>query len=238
MLANGVPILQALDIVGDTAGNVLELSDSVELQMGAAITRTIAEIADQTNLLALNAAIEAARAGDMGRGFAVVADEVRTLGIRTNAETPTDAAQARKFGAEGIGLCRTEHMFFDANRITAVREMILADDEKSRRAALAKIAPMQKQDFVELFEIMAGLPVTAAIPAVRSADQTLLMGAAIPPAAPAPREPQRSPWTWVLLTLVVLGLIGGIAWLGLRLFGTPGGLGMTMRSGRVGKVWA
>ncbi len=88
------------------------------------------------------------------------ADEVRTLGIRTNAETPADAEQARKFGAEGIGLCRTEHMFFDGNRITAVREMILADDEKSRRAALAKIAPMQKQDFVELFEIMAGLPVT------------------------------------------------------------------------------
>src|SRR5262249_6433874 len=66
------------------------------------------------------------------------ADEVRTLGIRTNAETPVDAAQARKFGAEGIGLCRTEHMFFDGDRITAVREMIVADDEKSRRAALAK----------------------------------------------------------------------------------------------------
>jgi pyruvate, orthophosphate dikinase len=88
------------------------------------------------------------------------ADEVRTIGIRTNAETPADAAQARKFGAEGIGLCRTEHMFFDGDRITAVREMIVADDEKSRRAALAKIEPMQRQDFVELFEIMAGLPVT------------------------------------------------------------------------------
>jgi len=88
------------------------------------------------------------------------ADEFRELGIRTNAETPTDAAQARKFGAEGIGLCRTEHMFFEGDRIVAVREMILADDEKSRRAALAKIQPMQRQDFVELFEIMAGLPVT------------------------------------------------------------------------------
>jgi pyruvate, orthophosphate dikinase len=88
------------------------------------------------------------------------ADEFRTLGIRTNAETPADAAQARTFGAEGIGLCRTEHMFFDATRIAAVREMILADDEKSRRAALAKIQPMQRQDFVGLFEIMAGLPVT------------------------------------------------------------------------------
>ncbi|TAJ85595.1 MAG: pyruvate, phosphate dikinase [Reyranella sp.] len=88
------------------------------------------------------------------------ADEFRKLGIRTNAETPTDAAQARKFGAEGIGLCRTEHMFFDGDRIVAVRQMILADDEKSRRVALAKIQPMQRQDFVELFEIMAGLPVT------------------------------------------------------------------------------
>src|SRR5689334_4099366 len=88
------------------------------------------------------------------------ADEVRTIGIRTNADTPTDAAQARKFGAEGIGLCRTEHMFFDGDRIVAVRQMILADDEKSRRAALAKIQPMQRQDFIELFEIMAGLPVT------------------------------------------------------------------------------
>ena len=88
------------------------------------------------------------------------ADEFRTLGIRTNAETPADAAQARKFGAEGIGLCRTEHMFFEGDRIVAVRQMILADDEKSRRVALAKIQPMQRQDFVELFEIMAGLPVT------------------------------------------------------------------------------
>jgi len=88
------------------------------------------------------------------------ADEMRRLGIRTNAETPADAEQARKFGAEGIGLCRTEHMFFEGDRIVAVRQMILADDEKSRRAALAKIQPMQRQDFVELFEIMAGLPVT------------------------------------------------------------------------------
>jgi len=88
------------------------------------------------------------------------ADEFRKLGIRTNAETPADAAQARKFGAEGIGLCRNEHMFFEGDRIVAVRQMILADDEKSRRVALAKIQPMQRQDFVELFEIMAGLPVT------------------------------------------------------------------------------
>ena len=83
------------------------------------------------------------------------ADKFRTLKVRTNAETPADAAQAREFGAEGIGLCRTEHMFFDGDRIVAVREMILADDEKGRRTALAKILPMQRKDFVELFEIMA-----------------------------------------------------------------------------------
>ena len=88
------------------------------------------------------------------------ADEVRRLRVRANAETPLDARTARGFGAEGIGLCRTEHMFFDDARIAAVREMILADDEKGRRLALAKIAPFQKADFVELFEIMAGLPVT------------------------------------------------------------------------------
>ncbi|MGV9008550.1 pyruvate, phosphate dikinase [Brevundimonas sp.] len=88
------------------------------------------------------------------------ADKVRRLKVRANAETPLDARTARGFGAEGIGLCRTEHMFFDDTRIAAVREMILADDEKGRRAALAKIAPFQKSDFVELFTIMAGLPVT------------------------------------------------------------------------------
>ena len=88
------------------------------------------------------------------------ADEVRRLKVRANAETPLDARTARGFGAEGIGLCRTEHMFFDDARIAAVREMILADDEKGRRLALAKIAPFQKADFVELFEIMTGLPVT------------------------------------------------------------------------------
>jgi pyruvate,orthophosphate dikinase len=88
------------------------------------------------------------------------ADAERRLGVRANADTPRDARQARDFGAEGIGLCRTEHMFFDATRILAVRQMILADDEAGRRAALAKILPMQRGDFEELFEIMAGLPVT------------------------------------------------------------------------------
>src|SRR6266487_2204272 len=88
------------------------------------------------------------------------ADGVRKLGVRANADTPNDARVALKFGAEGIRLCRTEHMFFDEDRIRAVREMILADDEKSRRAALAKLLPMQRADFVALFEIMQGLPVT------------------------------------------------------------------------------
>ncbi|GAA0647426.1 pyruvate, phosphate dikinase [Brevundimonas lenta] len=88
------------------------------------------------------------------------ADGVRRLRVRANAETPLDARTARGFGAEGIGLCRTEHMFFDDTRIAAVREMILADDEAGRRLALAKIAPFQKADFVELFTIMTGLPVT------------------------------------------------------------------------------
>jgi pyruvate,orthophosphate dikinase len=88
------------------------------------------------------------------------ADKVRKLGVRANADTPADARTALKYGAEGIGLCRTEHMFFDEDRILAVREMILADEEDARRAALAKILPMQRGDFVELFEIMKGLPVT------------------------------------------------------------------------------
>ncbi|MBY0431144.1 MAG: pyruvate, phosphate dikinase, partial [Rhodospirillales bacterium] len=87
-------------------------------------------------------------------------DQIRTLKVRANAETPLDASTARKFGAEGIGLCRTEHMFFDPKRIIAMREMILAGDEMGRRAALAKLLPFQRQDFVDLFDIMQGLPVT------------------------------------------------------------------------------
>jgi pyruvate,orthophosphate dikinase len=88
------------------------------------------------------------------------ADEVRKLKVRTNAETPLDARTARQFGAEGIGLCRTEHMFFDSDRIVAMREMIMAEDVEGRKKALAKILPMQRRDFTELFQIMRGLPVT------------------------------------------------------------------------------
>jgi pyruvate,orthophosphate dikinase len=88
------------------------------------------------------------------------ADKTRKLLVRTNADTPHDAEVARKFGAQGIGLCRTEHMFFEGDRIIAVREMILADNEKDRRAALKKLLPYQKKDFVGIFKAMDGLPVT------------------------------------------------------------------------------
>lgn len=98
-------------------------------------------------------------AGDFGT-LMVWADEVRRLKVRTNAETPLDCRTAREFGAEGIGLCRTEHMFFDAARITAVRQMILASDEAGRRAALDKLLPEQRADFIEIFEVMVGLPCT------------------------------------------------------------------------------
>jgi pyruvate,orthophosphate dikinase len=105
------------------------------------------------------AMLEPALAGE----FATVmkwADGFRKLKVRANADTPADARAAMKFGAEGIGLCRTEHMFFDEDRIRAMREMILAGDEKSRRVALDKLLPMQRADFVDLFKIMGGLPVT------------------------------------------------------------------------------
>ncbi|RDE06723.1 pyruvate, phosphate dikinase [Sphingomonas aracearum] len=98
-------------------------------------------------------------AGDFGT-LMEWADKVRRLKVRANAETPLDARTAREFGAEGIGLCRTEHMFFEAERITAVRQMILAEDVDGRKAALERLLPEQRSDFVELFEVMAGLPVT------------------------------------------------------------------------------
>ncbi|MBV9554839.1 MAG: pyruvate, phosphate dikinase, partial [Alphaproteobacteria bacterium] len=97
--------------------------------------------------------------GDFGR-LMEWADTYRRMKVRTNAETPTDCRTARQFGAEGIGLCRTEHMFFEASRITAVRQMILAEDEAGRRKALAVLLPEQRADFAAIFTIMAGLPVT------------------------------------------------------------------------------
>jgi pyruvate,orthophosphate dikinase len=103
--------------------------------------------------------VEPALGGDFGVLMAW-ADSVRRMKVRANAETPLDAETARKFGAEGIGLCRTEHMFFDAERIPVVREMILAEKEAGRRRALEKLLPMQRGDFAAIFRIMAGLPVT------------------------------------------------------------------------------
>jgi pyruvate,orthophosphate dikinase len=103
--------------------------------------------------------IEPEMAGDFGV-FMEWVDEFRAMGVRTNADTPHDAQVAREFGAEGIGLCRTEHMFFEGDRIDAVREMILAEDEEGRRKALAKIEPHQQGDFEGIFRAMDGLPVT------------------------------------------------------------------------------
>ncbi len=105
------------------------------------------------------ATVEPEMAGDFGT-LMEWADRHRRLKVRANAETPADCRTARQFGAEGVGLCRTEHMFFDAARITAVRQMILAEEEAGRRAALAKLLPEQRTDFAQIFEIMAGLPVT------------------------------------------------------------------------------
>jgi pyruvate, orthophosphate dikinase len=105
------------------------------------------------------AMIEPAMSGDFGT-LMEWADKHRRMGVRTNAETPMDAETARKFGAEGIGLCRTEHMFFDPQRILAVRQMIISNTESGRRAALAVLLPFQREDFRQLFTIMAGLPVT------------------------------------------------------------------------------
>ena len=103
------------------------------------------------------------RQPELSGDFATImgwADEIRTMGVRANADTPRDAEAALSFGAEGIGLCRTEHMFFDESRILAMREMICAADEDGRRKALAKILPMQRSDFQQLFEIMGERPVT------------------------------------------------------------------------------
>ncbi|MGB5779486.1 MAG: pyruvate, phosphate dikinase [Allopontixanthobacter sediminis] len=107
----------------------------------------------------LVATIEPELVGDFGT-LMEWADRHRRMRVRTNAETPDDCRMARQFGAEGIGLCRTEHMFFDAGRISAVRQMILAEDEKGRRKALAKLLPEQRDDFRQIFEVMVGLPCT------------------------------------------------------------------------------
>ena len=110
-------------------------------------------------MLGIVPTIEPVLAGDFGV-LMEWADKLRRMRVRTNAETPADCKMARQFGAEGIGLCRTEHMFFDASRISAVRQMILAEDEAGRRAALDQLLPEQRDDFTAIFEVMTGLPCT------------------------------------------------------------------------------
>jgi pyruvate,orthophosphate dikinase len=129
---------------------------ATELKEGDAITLDGA--AGQV-MLGIVPTVEPELAGDFGT-LMEWADELRRMRVRTNAETPDDCRMARQFGAEGIGLCRTEHMFFEASRISAVRQMILADNEVGRRKALALLLPEQRADFTAIFEVMAGLPCT------------------------------------------------------------------------------
>ncbi len=139
----------------DRASRSLRIG-STELKEGDAITL---DGASGQVMLGIVPTVEPELAGD----FATLmewADALRRMGVRTNAETPEDCRMARQFGAEGIGLCRTEHMFFEASRISAVRQMILADNEAGRRRALALLLPEQRADFTAIFEVMAGLPCT------------------------------------------------------------------------------
>ncbi len=144
------------DIKVDYANQCFATKGGVTVKKGDMITLdgTLGEV-----MLGAVPTVSAELTGDFGTLMGWV-DGIRRLKVRTNADTPHDAKVARQFGAEGIGLCRTEHMFFDAERIAAVREMILADDVEGRELALAKILPMQKGDFIGLFREMKGLPVT------------------------------------------------------------------------------
>jgi pyruvate,orthophosphate dikinase len=129
---------------------------STELKEGDAITL---DGATGQVMLGIVPTVEPELAGDFGT-LMLWADKLRRMKVRTNAETPEDCRMARQFGAEGIGLCRTEHMFFEASRISLVRQMILADDEAGRRRALEQLLPEQRADFTSIFEVMAGLPCT------------------------------------------------------------------------------
>ena len=139
----------------DVKGGKLRIGDR-ELRAGEVITidGTTGEV-----MAGAVPTVQPELSGDFGT-LMEWADGVRRLKVRANAETPLDCRTAREFGAEGIGLCRTEHMFFEASRITAVRQMILANDEAGRRAALEKLLPEQRSDFAEIFEVMVGLPCT------------------------------------------------------------------------------
>ena len=145
---NGIKVSEEDKTLTFADGTVVHEGDVISLD-GSTGNVYLGEIATQ----------EAELTGDFGR-FMGWADEIRTLHVRTNGDTPRDATQARKFGAEGIGLCRTEHMFFEPARIKAVREMIISDTLEQRKAALAKILPMQRGDFEAIYRAMGGLPVT------------------------------------------------------------------------------
>ncbi|MCB1537816.1 MAG: pyruvate, phosphate dikinase, partial [Alphaproteobacteria bacterium] len=139
----------------DARGKTMKIGDR-ELREGDTIT---IDGGAGTVMLGAVPTVQAELSGDFAK-LMQWADAARRMQVRANAETPDDAATARHFGAQGIGLCRTEHMFFDPNRIQRVREMIFAEDVAGRKAALAHLAPMQKGDFKALFKIMLGLPVT------------------------------------------------------------------------------
>ncbi|MCL9999270.1 MAG: pyruvate, phosphate dikinase, partial [Erythrobacter sp.] len=139
----------------DRATRTLRIG-TTELKEGDSITL---DGATGQVMLGIVPTVEPELAGDFGV-LMVWADKLRRMKVRTNAETPGDCRMARQFGAEGIGLCRTEHMFFEASRISLVRQMILADDEAGRRRALEKLLPEQRADFTGIFEVMAGLPCT------------------------------------------------------------------------------
>ena len=139
----------------DRATRTLRIG-TTELKEGDAITL---DGATGQVMLGIVPTVEPELAGDFGT-LMVWADKLRRMKVRTNAETPDDCRMARQFGAEGIGLCRTEHMFFEASRISLVRQMILADDEAGRRRALEQLLPEQRADFTAIFEVMAGLPCT------------------------------------------------------------------------------
>ena len=140
--------ISAKDKVMKVAGREIREGDTITIE-GASGEVMFGEVAT----------VQPELAGDFGT-LMEWADGVRRLKVRANAETPLDCQTARDFGAEGVGLCRTEHMFFDADRITAVRQMILATDEAGRRTALERLLPAQRSDFTAIFEVMAGLPVT------------------------------------------------------------------------------
>jgi pyruvate, orthophosphate dikinase len=152
----GLPcVVGASDIKFNLRKNALTTPDGREFRAGDILT------IDGTNgeVLAGEPAMLEATQDDAFQTLMEWADAVRDIGVRANADTPADAQTARNFKAQGIGLCRTEHMFFEADRLTVMREMIFADDSKDRRAALDRLLPMQRADFAELFRIMQGQPV-------------------------------------------------------------------------------